>query len=128
MNEQYGVTIKHFTVKNVCLPIDITMTMQKKTIFNSKEIELKKIQDLDMQKMDNENKLLKIKEEAAVQQQDADELQTTNKARMDQEIAAIKSATSKELAKIDADADAQVLQVISDGDLEVTNLQNERDK
>merc|ERR1712060_579441 len=97
--EQYGVLVKHFTVKNVRLPTDLTITMQKKTIFNSKEIELKKIQDLDMQKMNNENKLTKIKEEAAVQQQDADEIQTTNKARMDQEIAAIKSATSKELSK-----------------------------
>merc|ERR1712194_686142 len=30
MNEQYGILIKHFTVKNVRLPPDLTLTMQRK--------------------------------------------------------------------------------------------------
>eukprot|EP00746_Dinoflagellata_sp_MGD_P074627 gnl/MRDRNA2_/MRDRNA2_30115_c0_seq1.p1 gnl/MRDRNA2_/MRDRNA2_30115_c0~~gnl/MRDRNA2_/MRDRNA2_30115_c0_seq1.p1 ORF type:complete len:457 (+),score=137.84 gnl/MRDRNA2_/MRDRNA2_30115_c0_seq1:79-1449(+) len=125
--EQYGVFLHHFTVKNVRVPEDLMETIEKKTIFITQEKELRMQQDLNMLKMNNQNILLKIEEEAEVEKQNAEEEAVTSKARIEQEVAAIKSATSKEMARVLAEKEAMVQQIHSDAELEVARLQSEKD-
>jgi len=125
---RYGVVIRNMTVKNVRLPMDLMRTWEKKTVFVSKEIESQRKQELQMLKMNNKNALDKMDENLKVEKQQAEEQYVTNRARLDKEIASIKSTTHKEVSGIRVDAEAKKKEVISRADLEVSKLKNDRDQ
>jgi len=124
----YGVKIIDMTVKHVQLPKDLMDTLQKKTIFVSKEIEAVRQQELKVMVMNNENERTKMDGELLVETQQAEELFVTAKAKLSQEIANIRSTAQKEVTQIQAEGEAERSKILAQCEVEIANMNMERDQ
>lgn len=124
----YGVKIHDMTVKHVQLPRDLMDTLQKKTIFVSKEIEAVRQQELKVMVMNNDNERRKMDGELLVETQQAEELFVTAKAKLSQEIANIRSTAMKEVTQIQAEGDAERNKLLSQAEVEIAKMNMERDQ
>jgi len=126
--KDYGIEVKSFIVTDVLLPQDVTTRMEDETMFTAKNRKEKMEQQLNLMSQEQDNALKKIQEVAEIEKQRAEQEAVTTEARIELEIAAITSNTSKEVAKIDAEKRESVQTLLNDAELEVAELTNKADE
>lgn len=132
MNEKFamhelGVEVLSFTVVSVAMPPDLIMAMQAKTGFGSQTKHLEAEQGLKLQGLDNMMELERLQEEARVERLKVEEEGATQLAEIDIEITGILSKSSKACAASKAEYEEKVQELVNDAELEVVDLNNQRD-
>jgi len=122
---QFGVTIHHFTVRNVQIPSDMAKDFEDKTLYESKTIEKKVQQESDRLTLNNEEERQKLKEFCENDRMAAEEQAVTTKAQIVKEVREVIASTEKDMGVLDAKRLAEVADLEATTEFEVAKLQAE---
>lgn len=131
MNKQfqpYGVTIHHFTVRNVTIPAAMAKDFEDKTLYESKTTEKSVKQEFDRQDLNNEETLQKLREECENQRMAAEEQAVTTKAQIVKEVREVLASTEKEIAVLEAKRMAEVEDIKAQADFTVAETKAKIEK
>lgn len=118
----YGVTVHHFTVRNVQIPGDMAKDFEDKTLYESQTMETKVQQEADRLNLNNEEERLRLKEECENTKMAAEEQGVTLLAQMVKECREVTANTDKDMGILDAERAAQVADLKVQNDLEVAKI------
>jgi len=122
-----GVSILLFTIRSVQLKADMVAYMQAKTGFASQKNHLEADQRLKLQGLDNTMELKKLQEEGQIRRLEEEEKGQKVLSAIDIGISEIRFTSKKELALARAEYEETVQEMLNDAQLEVQDLNNQRD-
>jgi len=124
----YGVHVEFITIANVTLPANMAISMQAETIFESKQTEQKKKQEYELKVLNDNNYLLKVKQDRENERAKANEEAKRSRASISQEIQAIEVKMNRVLSEIEASKQADISKLQADSRLEYTKVDAEKDR
>lgn len=122
---QYGVKIHHFTVRNVKIPRDMAGDFEAKTLYESKTLERKMLQESDRLQLNNDEEQQKLREECDNARMAAEEEAVTIKAQITKEVQEVIATSNKDIALKEAQRNASVLDVTAASDKEIAKIEAE---
>jgi len=122
-----GVEVLDFTVKSVKINNSLVKHMQDKTGFASQTLHLDANQRLAMQGLDNVMELQRMDEAGLIRRLEEEEKGQKVLATIDIDIAVEKAQKQKELALMKAKYEEDVAELMNNSQLEVQDLNNQRD-
>lgn len=122
-----GVKILSLTVVSVDMPSDLTATLQQLASYTSQTNEAKGEQELRIQGLANNMAIDRLKQEANVENLKEKEKGETELVELTMSITDINSRSSKEVAATKAEYEEEVQKILNDAELEVADLNNQRD-
>jgi len=125
--KELGVEVKTFTVKQVFLPQDLAMVLQAKTGFLSQTAHLEAAQQITMQGMENQEEIIKMTEIGKIEQLGVIEQGDNFRSKIEIEITEVNARNKKELSLTKAKYEEEVSNLVNDAELEVQDLNNQRD-
>eukprot|EP01083_Nonionella_stella_P068634 182438_1 len=125
--DQFGVTITDISVKNVHLPHAFADNMQEATVWHSKnEFETLK-QEHEIRKIECRESLQKSKQKAFEDLDEFEAEQERELAELKREKQLVLAETSKQLAQIKEQEDADTLEIKANGSLVVAKLNKQKE-
>jgi regulator of protease activity HflC (stomatin/prohibitin superfamily) len=128
MNDEfakYGVTIHHFTVRNVQIPTDMAQDFESKTLFMSKTLEKKMKQQESKMELSNAEEKAKLKEECDNLRMALEEEMVTTRAQITKETREVLANTEKDMGMLEAEREAEVADMTATAELETAKLNAE---
>lgn len=128
MNEsfaQYGVSVHHFTVRNVRIPQEMAQDFEEKTLYESKTLEKQMQQVRDRLHLDQSEAKMKLDEECENAKMAVEEANVTGLAQLVKEVREVEATTNRELVLKAAERDAEVTDMKAKSDLEVAVINAE---
>jgi regulator of protease activity HflC (stomatin/prohibitin superfamily) len=124
----YGVHVEFITIANVILPANMALSMQSETIYESKQTEQKKKQEFELKVLNDNNYLLKVKQDRENERAKANEEAKRSRASISQEIQSIEVKMNRVLSEIEASKQAEMSKLQADARLDSTKVDAEKDR
>lgn len=121
----YGVTVKHFTVRNVSIPADMAKDFEDKTLYESKTLEKSVQQEMDQLSLKHLEAQAKLREECDNKLMACEEQAVTSVAQITKELKEAMASTSKEWQLMEAKRKADVMDVHINSELAMASIQAE---
>jgi len=121
----FGVTIHHFTVKNVTIHGEIANDWEEKTLFEPKASMQRMKQKFDRQQLNNDEGKQKLREECDNVRMAAEQKTEVVKNTAIKETAQVVAQTERDIAELEASRDVEAQQLLTNSELEVSKLNSQ---
>jgi len=124
----YGVVVDYITIANVTLPASIAVAMQSETTFESKQTEQRKKQEYELKVLNDNNYLLRVKQDRENERRKATEEAKRSLAFITQDIQTLEANMTKLFSEIGASQESEVNKLTAEGKFEAAKITAEKDK